>query len=70
MDIWKIIGPQALNMGPQQSPLYQILKRLQEDDTYRQKMLSKLGSVGGGYVAGPIGSAAGGFLGGEIGKKI
>ena|GEM_PF-5450650 len=67
MDIWKIIGPQALNMGPQQSPLYQILKRLQEDDTYRQKMLSKLGSVGGGYVAGPIGSAAGGSLAEEIG---
>jgi len=54
-------------MGPQQSPLYQILKRLQEDDTYRQKMLSKLGSVGGGYVAGPIGSAAGGSLAEEIG---
>ncbi len=49
-------------MGPQQSPLYHILKRLQEEDAYRQKMISKLGSMGGGYVAGPIGSAAGGAV--------
>ena len=70
MDIGKLIGPQFLNMGPEQSPLFQILKRLSEDEAYRRKMLKNLGSIGGSAVAGPVGGAAGGFLGSEIGRQL